>query len=118
MSKQDDELSKYAIRAWVSDGGGKQHTEMVVQLKIAQRILADSLTWVTPTHIMGKPIDEVCGILSMLDMERVAEMQLTMSNLKKWQELLTEEQKRIFENYFKQRASEALGLTSKETSND
>jgi hypothetical protein len=55
------------------------------------------LAMVTPTHIMGKPIDEVCGILAMLDMERLAEMQLTMANLHKWYKLLAEEQKNMIE---------------------
>ncbi len=33
------ELEKYAITAWISDGDGKEHTEQVVQLKIAESVL-------------------------------------------------------------------------------
>ena len=38
-----DELDKYAINAWVNDGGGKEHTEQVVQLKIAKSVLATKI---------------------------------------------------------------------------
>lgn len=64
----------------------------------------------TPTHIMGKTIDEVCGILAMLDMERLAEMQLTMANLHKWYKLLAEEQKAMLEKSITDRIKELENL--------
>lgn len=38
----------------------------------------------TPTHIMGKPIDEVIMILSALELERIEDLKMTMSNLDEW----------------------------------
>jgi len=38
----------------------------------------------TPTHIMGKPIDEVIMILSALELERIEDLKMTMTNLDEW----------------------------------
>jgi hypothetical protein len=43
MSEPSKELEKYAITAWISDGDGKQHTEQVVQLKIAESVLEQAV---------------------------------------------------------------------------
>jgi len=102
MSKELDEILFEAIEASASythKVTAEEADYIQAKAKQAIQVLIDKEVAKvnSPTHIMGKPIDEVCGILSMLDMERLAEMQLTMANLKKWQKLLAEEQRKTFE---------------------
>lgn len=44
-----------------------------------------------PAHIMGKSIDEVIQILSGLELERIEDLQMTMSNLGEWMERVRED---------------------------
>lgn len=39
-----------------------------------------------PTHIMGKTLEEVCQILSALELERIEDLKMTMDNLGEWME--------------------------------
>lgn len=45
----------------------------------------------TPVTIMGKTLDEVCVILSALELERIADMKMTMSHLDDWMKLVRED---------------------------
>lgn len=44
-----------------------------------------------PITIMGKSLDEIVVILSALELERIEDMKMTMSNLNKWIERVREE---------------------------
>lgn len=45
----------------------------------------------TPVKIMGKSVDEICVILSALELERLADMKMTMSYLDYWMKKVRDE---------------------------
>ena len=50
-----------------------------------------------PTHIMGRPIDEVCQILSALELERIEDLKMTMDNLGEWMERVRDDYRKAMQ---------------------
>lgn len=54
-----------------------------------------------PVTIMGKTIDEIVVILSALELERIADMKMTMSKLDEWLKLLADDQRQAYDKAMK-----------------
>lgn len=50
-----------------------------------------------PTHIMGRPIEEVITILNALELERIEDLKMTMSNLNEWMERVRDDHHRAMQ---------------------
>ena len=59
--------------------------------------------------IRNYSIDEILSILSQLDVERIYDMKLTMSNLELWRKILEEEMNKSIQMAFKKAVDEITG---------
>lgn len=69
--------------------------DIVVQQLLS--LIQEEVDTATPVTIMGKTIDEVLVILSALELERIADMKMTMGRLGDWMKLLREDYRKSME---------------------
>ncbi len=90
MDKELEEL-KYTIEDWIDDRRFEPDYPILSYKdtqKIVEYLLPNIQALITkeknkPVTIMGKTIDEVCVILSALELERITDIKVTMENLDK-----------------------------------
>ena len=70
------------------------HPELVKSVAAITSLVLEEVEAQKPTHIMGKPLEEVVQILSALKLERIADMQMTMNKLSDWMELVREDHRK------------------------
>lgn len=76
--------------------GDKDVNEHLAKFKAAlttltEEVVDEKVRELTPITIMGKTLDEVVVIFSALELERIADMKMTMSKLDDWMKLVRED---------------------------
>jgi PHD/YefM family antitoxin component YafN of YafNO toxin-antitoxin module len=93
----DSELEKALLGFKGGYGGHSLNSIMSLIQQDRERVREE----MTPVTIMGKTLEEVVVILSALELERIADMKMTMSKLDDWMKLVREDHRKATERAIK-----------------